>query len=772
MGIDLVAAWVLTLSLHAGVLLLAAWLVDRGALRTMPAWRELLWRVALFGALASASAQALLGSPLSPQLPLPVTAQMVSVPSTIERSAADSVKSNSQPESASALARVAHPATVTAQLPVAARTATASSGWSRVVVAAWLAGVVLTLLRVAFHWLQLQRALARARASTDPAIDVYAAALASHARIATPRVALLPGLASPIAASGARIVLPLWVADALDHDQMQAMLAHEIAHLARRDPAWKLATAICCAWLWFLPTLTARRRLDELAELSCDAWAVRHLGNGRALAECLAECAGRCGDFDPVLAPAMASRASPFLQRIDHLLEGHPMNMRLTRTRALAAVLLSLLLCAGVLPGFTAPAGAQPAPPSPPARPVPPAPPRLPVKGDGTHIHISRDAGLAGETTLVEVGDDQHSYSATIHGRISFNDSDDDVASLAEGGTASFVETRAGVRHRVDYANRGGQLERRYFVDDREQAVDAAGREWLARIIATLVRESAIDVEGRVQRLRAKGGADAVLEEIARIESGYARGAYLKQLAAGGTLSSTQVTRALGLVDGIDSDYERRNALSAIGSSQSLDAAQQKLVIEQAGKVESDYERAELLTALLPKLAPDAGLRSAWLAAANGIDSDFEHRRALSALLATNTLDDDTLATVIDAAKTIGSDFERRTLLADAIEHARDADRLADVYVAGSTGIGSDFEHREALLALMHASGFGHRGARAVLDAAGSIGSDHECSELLVALAQVMPGDADLIERYRAAARRLGDFERAAAERALDRFAG
>ena len=585
-------------------------------------------------------------------------------------------------------------------------------------------------------------------------------------------MALLPGLASPIAASGARIVLPSWVSDALDRNQIQAMLAHEVAHLARRDPAWKLATALCCACLWFLPTLPARRRLDEVAELSCDAWAMRHLGDGRALAECLAECAGRRDGFDPVLAPAMARHASPFLQRIEHLLEGHPMNMRITRAHALAAAALSLVLCAGALPGFSAPAGAQPAPPSPPAPPAPPAPPRPPVKGDGTHIHISRNAGLAGETTVVEVGDDQHSYSATIHGRISFNESDDDVASLADGGTASFVETRAGVRRRVDYASRDGKLERRYFVDDREQAVDAAGREWLARIIATLVRESAIDVEGRVQRLRAKGGADAVLEEIARIESGYARGAYLKQLVAGGALSSAQVTRALGLVDGIDSDYERRNALGAIGSSQSLDAGQQKLVVEQAGKVESDYERAELLTALLPKLAPDAGLRSAWLAAANGIESDFEHRRALSALLATNTLDDDTLATVIDAAKTIRSDFERRTLLADAIEHARDADRIADAYVAGSTGIGSDFEHREALLALVHASGFGRGGARAVLDAAGSIGSDHECSELLAELAKVMPGDADLIERYRAAARRLGDFERAAAERALDRFAG
>ena len=39
-----------------------------------------------------------------------------------------------------------------------------------------------------------------------------------------------------------------------------------------------------------------------------------------------------------------------------------------------------------------------------------------------------------------------------------------------------------------------------------------------------------------------------------------------------------------------------------------------------------------------------------------------------------------------------------------------------------------------------------------------------------MALAAVMPGDARVIERYRQSARRLGDYERGQAEKALDRF--
>jgi hypothetical protein len=372
----------------------------------------------------------------------------------------------------------------------------------------------------------------------------------------------------------------------------------------------------------------------------------------------------------------------------------------------------------------------------------------------------------------VEVGDGDREYRARIKGKIAFNDRDDDVASLTDGGSATFEESAPGLDRRIEYRSNGGKLVQRYFVNEQEQPIDAAGRAWVAGAIAGLVRESALGAEARVKRIHAGGGADAVLDEIARIRSGYARGVYIKLLAGIGHLSGAQVTRAIGLVDGIDSDYEKRNALGALGSARPFDAEQQKLVVAQARKIGSDFERAELLTGLLPSLAPDPSLRAAWLAAANGIGSDFEHRRTLTALLAAHELDDATLASVIDASTTIGSDFERRSLLVDAVGRVRDAERIAADYAAASAGIGSDFERREALLALIRAPKFGVAGARAVLDAAGSIGSDFECRTVLVALAHAMPNDPALVARYRDVARHLGTFDRGEAERALDRFAG
>lgn len=782
MTIETTLAFLLTVAAHAAVLLALAWAVDRGVLRRHPAWRELLWRFALFGALLSAGAQAVsnVRTPLRFAWPLtpssPVMAGELAGFSRVAPAAAavaDTVSATERRRPASP--RAAAPVVVVAD----AAMPSPRPSWAVLVLAAWLAGTAVALIRLAFAWLRLRRRLALAEPLRDAAVTTDAAALAIQARIRTPRLALLDDLASPIAVGADRIVLPRWAVQLLDREQLRAMLAHETAHLARRDPHWKLAISLWCAVFWFLPPASlARRRLDEIAELACDAWAARHLGDGRSLAECLAECAERrVSGFDSVLVPGMAHRESPLLQRIDHLIGGSPMDTTLSRARAAAAVMFALALASVLLPGFGA-AFAQPSPPGPPVPPsppsspppAPPAPPVPPLAGS-EHVHISSDGlfGVRRSSTSVEIDDGQRQLDVQIKGKIAFNDREDAVASLDDGGSARFAETQHGVERRVEYSMRGGSLSQRYFVDDREQPIDDAGRAWLAALIPVVIRDTAIGAEARVKRIHAAGGASAVLDEIGHIQSTYARRIYLEQLFALGRLEPAEVTRALQVIEGFDSDYERRNALTALAAIAPFDEAQQKLVLDQADEIGSDYERAELLMTMLPRLSSKPQLRAAWLEAAEGIGSDYERRRALAAILDAGPLDDATIGEVIESSNAIGSDYERRELLTAAIRHAGDSERVAASYATAVDGIGSDYERREALLALLRAPKFGKLGAKNVLDVADRIGSDYECREVLVALAKVMPQDADLVARYRDVARRLSDSDRGAVERALDR---
>jgi beta-lactamase regulating signal transducer with metallopeptidase domain len=788
---EILTAWLLTVALHASVLLGIAWLLDRGALRAQPAWRELLWRAAFFGGVATASVQVLLDTPA----PARVTLHTASVGSSVSMQSVAAEATSARPLNADAARREPIFASTTSSAaasssarPANAPMQSAATRWSTLnlpswhlmLIAGWLAGALLALARLGTAFVRLERLLGRAETIDDAKLRTDVTALAIQADIIAPRLAALDDLASPIATRGSRILLPRWAIDLLDREQLRAMLAHETAHIARRDPAWKFVIAVWCALFWFVPFAPlARRRLDEIAELACDAWAARHLGDGRSLAECLAECAERrAGGFDPELAPAMASRESPLLHRIDRLIAGVPMHTQIAGARAGVVVAVALAVAAVALPGVSLKsAAAQPAPPTPstaPAAPAAPAAPSKPADTSEHHVHVSADIsgnGTRHEWTMVEVNDDVHRYRAKINGKIAFNENEDGIASLSDGGTASFSETRMGKTWRIEVVSRGGKLERRYFVDEKEQPIDAEAQQWIATMIPTVIRETAVDAKARVERIRAKGGADAVLDEIAKIDSGYARGVYLRYLAAGGKLTPAQTTRALELIDGIDSDYEKRNALAAIAAAQPLDGAQQKLVLAQAVKIDSDYERAELLVGLLPQLAPAADVRAAWLNAAAGIDSDYEHRRTLTAMLESGHPDEATLATVIGAANTIDSDYERRELLVAAVKRSHNAETLAPSYASAAAEIGSDYERREALLALIQTPGFGKAGANAVLDAVNGIGSDYECREVLIALARVMPNDAALIARYRDVARRLSDYERGQAEKALDRFA-
>ncbi|MBO9664942.1 M56 family metallopeptidase [Dokdonella sp.] len=787
MTIEMMLAGLSTFAVHATVLLGLAWAVDRGFLRRYPAWRELLWRVALFGALLTAGAQAASNAPLPLRFAWP-SMSPVNVPALGTDDGVDVIghASRSMPKEVANGRVAAKPADADVSRVGAASqnglfvTASPGPSWPALLLAGWLAGTLLSLARVAAAWLRLRRTLAGAEPLRKIAIDTDVAALAIAANIAPPRLAVLDDLASPIAVLGGRVVLPRWAVEMLDREQLRAMLAHETAHLARRDPSWKLAAAVCCALLWFLPLATlARRRLDETAELACDAWAARHLGDGRSLAECLAECAEhRLGGFESALVPGMAQRESSLLQRIDQLIGGSPMETTLSRARAAAAVTFTLAVASFLLPGFgTAIAHSTPPDPPPPpslpgSPPRPPSPPTPPKESRESHVHISSDIDLGRgkrEYTSIRVGDSDRMLSVKIKGTVVFNDRDDGIASLSDGGSASFAETKQGVERRVDYAMRDGKLEQRYFVGDREQPLDDAGRSWIATLLPNIIRDTAIGAEARVKRIHAAGGAAAVFDEIARIQSDYARRIYLEQLFALGKLAPAEVTRALQAIDKLDSDYERRNALAALATIAPFDEAQQKLVLGQVDKIDSDYERAEMLIGVLPKLAPTPELRKAWLAAAEKIGSDYERRRVLSALLDGRQVDEATLQEVLRASNAIGSDYERRELLVSTIRRADDSERLAAAYATVVDGIGSDYERREATMALLRAPKFGKLGARSVLDVADRIGSDHECREILVALAKVMPQDADLVARYRDVARRLSDSDRGAVERALDR---
>ena len=127
----------------------------------------------------------------------------------------------------------------------------------------------------------------------------------------------------PSRLAGRHIVLPERFLRELDPEQQRAALAHEMAHVVRRDPEWRIAIEILERALFFQPlNRLARARLCDAAEFLCDEWAVQQTQSPLALARCLSVVASWWSPADelPAGVSAMARSDSAMVRRVTRIL--------------------------------------------------------------------------------------------------------------------------------------------------------------------------------------------------------------------------------------------------------------------------------------------------------------------------------------------------------------------------------------------------------------------------------------------------------------------
>ncbi|HEX6885555.1 MAG TPA: M56 family metallopeptidase [Planctomycetota bacterium] len=204
---------------------------------------------------------------------------------------------------------------------------TVRARWHGWVLAAWTGAGLLGLLGFALSWAALRRHLLGREQLVDGPLVAMLARLAREAGLRRRvRLSVSTRIATPFSTGWLRpeICLPRAVASALSPAQQEALLAHELAHVVRRDPAW-FALGFLLERLFFFQPLNrlARRQLAELAEVACDDWAVRWTGARLALASCLTEVAGWSVAARPRHAalPGLAGSRSRLGQRVERLLD-------------------------------------------------------------------------------------------------------------------------------------------------------------------------------------------------------------------------------------------------------------------------------------------------------------------------------------------------------------------------------------------------------------------------------------------------------------------
>ena len=143
----------------------------------------------------------------------------------------------------------------------------------------WLLGTASVLGWTLLHTLRFHRSLLRASAAAPPDVQRIAREIAGRLGLgAAPTVYITRGQVSPMvwwAGGEARILLPSPLLADMDGSELRCILAHELAHVRRRDHVVRWLEWLACAAFWWNPVAWwARRRLRASEELCCDALAI------------------------------------------------------------------------------------------------------------------------------------------------------------------------------------------------------------------------------------------------------------------------------------------------------------------------------------------------------------------------------------------------------------------------------------------------------------------------------------------------------------------
>lgn len=349
--------------------------------------------------------------------------------------------------------------------------------WLPWVLQAWVAGVLVMALRLAGGWAWIQRL--RWRSAEDPG-EAWRTRLAELARrmgvdravrlvrSGSVQVPLVLGWLRPV------IVVPAAAFAGMDPRALEAVLAHELAHIRRHDYLVNLVQSCLEALLFYHPAvwwLSAQVRAER--EHCCDDAAVALCGDRLTYARALAslEALRQTPAPNPKLAPA--ATGGTLMSRIRRLLIPALPPSPAARTGLVAALAVSVL---GAATGLSL---------APQAPPAPPEPPKAEVKQERQIVAVvAPGKGAKGDRLTVK-----------MKGKVKIQPESTPEVVLEEDGAYLDLEGRDEGKARRYRAERQGEAETRaWWVEGQPlPQPDAAAQAWLQRHLKELKDLPAMD---------------------------------------------------------------------------------------------------------------------------------------------------------------------------------------------------------------------------------------------------------------------------------------
>jgi beta-lactamase regulating signal transducer with metallopeptidase domain len=316
---------------QAAAVAAAAWAAMRFVPRINAATRHLVWWAVLAVILVLPAAPAILASwqatsQLAPQQ------QGAGIPSAAFEVASDP---------ASGMPRPTPTHSVVPPAPLELR----AGAWPTWIAAVWSAVLLLQLGRIAWSFAYLRQVKRRAHRASPELRRSFDAWMMSCGVHRPARLLVSSEIVSPMAVGFRHpaVILPASLLDQFQEPELDHVLLHELAHIARQDDWLNLWARLASAVLALHPVAAwVLRHIEREREIACDDWVVSMTGAARPYAASLARLFEVCfARRRMMLASGMAGRASHLGERIEMLLHR---SRDFTPKASIARVVLSTMV--------------------------------------------------------------------------------------------------------------------------------------------------------------------------------------------------------------------------------------------------------------------------------------------------------------------------------------------------------------------------------------------------------------------------------------------
>ncbi len=344
---DAVAAWVpgiVRSCWQGGLALGAVWIACRCMTRIPPAVQCWLWRLAFLKLLVAFA----WASPFELRL-LPAGTGDATDRAGVVRVAGNSDPQHEEPADTTAGPPIAAGAEMTER--IAERSGLHATGWLFI---GWALGVVACVLRLVRDWIHMRRLVAGLPRIVDERV-LAETGRACHAfrLLCRPELRQFDDHGGPFLVGTLRpvIVLPTAMLKRSTPEELRAALAHELAHVKRRDLIWNWLPAVAEAISFFHPVVwIARREWGACREIATDELALGTSGlppeaYGRALLDLVTT--PDAGHVPRHLAVAVSETFAQLSRRLTAMKLFRP---RSRRNRRITALLLAAITVFGVIP--------------------------------------------------------------------------------------------------------------------------------------------------------------------------------------------------------------------------------------------------------------------------------------------------------------------------------------------------------------------------------------------------------------------------------------